>query len=209
VDVLVLNRYNKGLFTLATTVAANNGCVSFRPRELGRHDRIEDWLSLLRHSQHAVVSSRHGVMKALAQHMNIKTKRGWPAKKSSLNEAVFINLALSLSEIMRPNAVVVLHRDTVGDTLFYNAQQQPMIVETPAGHGTESRAARMQGALLALSLLRNHSCYASLNTDSWQGLCEDTVTVGLLGTDQRPWYYPDREAIELAIHGTIRKENSG
>lgn len=192
-DQLILNRYNQGLSSLADEVASAGGVVSFRPRELGRHGRIQDWASLLSSTHHLAISSRHGAMKAFATHLGIKTPRGWPETNPNLHDPVFTELADALTARMRPNAIVLLHRLSLGDTLFFTNDKQVMVKPAPKGYGNESRMARLQGALLALTSLQELNVSSDMNETTWQRLCTETIKLAFMGTDERPWSYPSRE----------------
>ena len=192
-DQLVLNRYNQGLITLANDVASAGGVVSFRPRELGRHDRIEDWASLLTHTHHLTISSRHGAMKAFSTYEGIDTPRGWPETNANLHDPIFAALAEALTARMRPDAIVLLHRLSPGDTLFSTKDKDTIVIPAPKGYGNESRMARLQGALLAMTSQRDHDKADRMDDASWQRLCADTVRLAWLGTECRPWRYPGQQ----------------
>ena len=192
-DQMILNRHNQGLANLAEKVTTSGGLVSFRPRELGRHDRIENWISLLEHTKHLAVSSRHGTMKAFARHEGIDTPRGWPDTNTNLHDQSFTALAQALTARMPDGAMVLLHRLSAGDTLFFTRDQKAIVIPAPAGHGNESRMARLQGALVALNSPRRLEINRSMDADSWQSLCADTVRLAFFGTASRPWSYPCRQ----------------
>lgn len=187
---LVLNRFNAGLSGLAERVANSGGLVSFRPRELGRHDRVEDFISLLQYTNHLVLSGRHGVMKAFARHAGIETSRGWPDDRASLRDQSFDQLAAWLRVRMRPDSIVVLHRNERADTAFYRGTVEPVIVMAPEGYGKESRAARIQGALFGCAMLGDCCVSRSVQSADWQLCCEHVVDLAFTGTDERPWRYP-------------------
>ena len=166
--------------------------MSFRPRELGRYGSIENWASLLAHTHHLTVSSRHNVMKAFANHEGIRTARGWPDKNANLNDPVFAELAAALSARMPAGAIGLLHRHSIGDTLFFTDDNPPIVIPASTGYGKETLIARLQGALLALTSLPSHDNAGSMNEASRLRLCTDTVRLAFQGTAERPWSYPSR-----------------
>jgi len=158
-DHLILNRYNQGLSKLAGQVSIESGFVSFRPRELGRYDKIENYISLLPFTNQLILSSRHRIMEMFAKFAGINTGRSWPENLECLLDSNITLLASWLMRKMPSKAIVVFNRYQTGDTIFFVANQEPVVIEAPEGFGNESRAARLQGALLGLMLKRNSSPY--------------------------------------------------
>ena len=188
---MILNRYNKTLRGIAQRVYDAGGLVSFRPRELGRYDSIEDYAALLPFTSQIVLSSRHGVMKNFAKLAGLEVPHGWPENVSSLSEIRGTQLASWLLERIRPGGIIVLHQYRGGDAGFYSARHPPVVVRAPAGYGSESRTARIQGALLGTTL-ENDGCLSIVkDTASWQHCCEAVVAEAYRGTDTRPWRYPN------------------
>ena len=186
---LILNRFNKGLSELAGQVCRNGGIVSFRPRELGRYDTIENYEGLLQFSDQLVLSSRHRIMAAFAKRAGLSLKQGWPENASSLTGDDFQTLADWLLARMRPGSVVMLHRHCVQDTALFRPGVDVVHLPAPDGYGPESRAARLQGALMGLTITNRQDNRA---VDlSWQQLCTRVVGAAFQGTDVRPWQYPE------------------
>lgn len=183
-DHLVLNRFNKGLFALAEDVAHRGGILSFRPHELGRYDRVEDYLSVLPFTAHLVLSTRHDVMRKLARHAGIVVPRKWPNNISTLADEACTRLVEWLSEMLPESAIVVLHRYPEGDSAFFKRGEEPVLVGAPRGYDTASRAARVQGALLGSALT------SEPDAQEWGGWCTQVVENAFRGTEQRPWSYP-------------------
>jgi hypothetical protein len=187
---LLLNRFNAGLQRLAQQVVASDGLVSLRPRELGRHDRVEDYVALLGLSAHLVLSSRHGVLREFARHAGIAVGRGWPDDLRTLNDPGLERLAAWLLERMPAAAIVVLHRYPTGDSAFWRGQSAPQLVPAPAGFDKASRAARVQGALLGAALQAGNGPVPGWDDARWQRWCQRVVETAFAGTDSRPWIYP-------------------
>ncbi len=93
---------------------------------------------------------------------------------------------------MPSKAIVVFNRYQTGDTIFFVANQEPVVIEAPEGYGNESRAARLQGALLGLMLKRNSSPYLPVEPDEWKRICKETIDMAYQGTNVRPWLYPNK-----------------
>ena len=186
---LILNRFNKGLSGLASQVSQNGGTVSFRPRELGRYDTIENYEGLLQFTDQLVLSSRHRTMAAFAKRAGLLPKRGWPENTPSLAGNDFQTLADWLLARMRPDSVVMLHRHCVQDTALYRHGADAVHLPAPDGYGPESRAARLQGALMGL-IIANRQDNRAVDL-SWQQLFTRVVEVAFQGTDVRPWQYPE------------------
>ena len=198
-DHLILNRYNNGLRDIAKEVSAHGGIVSFRPRELGRFDRIDDYISLLKFTTQLVISSRHGVLRAFAQRAGIDPGRRWPENLQTLEHTSLGRMATWMIERMHPRAVVVLHRYGAADSVFYCSDHPQVIVDAPEGYGTESRAARIQGALLGRALLGDSGISHPVEAGGWRRCCEDVVDLAFRGTDVRPWWYPGLTEKKTAI----------
>ena len=189
-DHLILNRFNQGLRGLAEQVSANGGCVSLRPRKLGRYDHIEDYGSILRFTNHLVLSSRHDVMLQFARHVGIQTARGWPEDLEPLEAPALDKLAAWLVARMQPGAIVVFNRFDAGDSVFYREGYPAAVVDAPGGYGHESRAARIQGALLGRALQADSCVSNPRDAVDWQRCCEGIIDSAFSGTDARPWRYP-------------------
>lgn len=190
IDHLVLNRFNQSLRTLAEDVADRGGVVSFRPRELGRHDNIEDYISLLPFTAHLVLSTRHGVMRKLARHAGIALPRQWPGSISNMGDEASRHLVEWLFQELPETAIVVLHRYTAGDSAFYKRGHDPVVIPKPTGYDSASRAARIQGALLSTALARLEADADEDDAGGWKGWCEDVIETAFYGTELRPWIYP-------------------
>ena len=150
------------------------GLRSLRPRKLGRYDHIEDYGSILRFTNHLVLSSRHDVMLQFARHVDIQTARGWPEDLAR----------------MQPGAIVVFNRFDAGDSVFYREGYPAAVVDAPGGYGHESRAARIQGALLGRALQADSCVSNPRDAVDWQRCCEGIIDSAFSGTDARPWRYP-------------------
>lgn len=187
---LVLNRFNAGLRKLAQRVAAEGGLVSLRPRELGRHDRIEDYVALLGLSSHLVLSTRHDVLRAFARHAGIAAGRGWPDNLRTFNDPALERLAAWLLARMPTGAIVVLHRYPGGDAAFWRGGSGPQLVLAPAGYDQASRAARIQGALLGAALQAGVVQSSDGDAADWRRWCERVIETAFQGTESRPWIYP-------------------
>lgn len=197
-DHLVLNRFNQGLRDLAEQMAGRGGLVSFRPRELGRHDRLEDYLTLLPLTRQLVLSSRHGVIQQFARHANLTVPRGWPSNAAALAGQPARQLATWLLGQLPAEAILVFNHHPSGTSVFYRDTGDPVTVPAPAGYDAASRAARLQGALLGGALALENAQQAGRDAATWPEECRRLVEVAFNGTNVRPWRYPDRspEALE-------------
>lgn len=191
---LVLNRFNGGLHRLAQQVVERGGLVSLRPRELGRHDRIEDYVALLEQSNHLVLSTRHGVLREFARHAGIAAGRGWPENLKTLNDPGLERLATWLLARMPAGAIVVFHRYARGDSAFWRGRSGPQLVPAPAGYDAASRAARIQGALLGAVLQAEDHPLPGEDGADWRRWCEHVIEIAFDGTGSRPWAYPASSA---------------
>lgn len=190
-EYLLLNRFNVGLHRLAQQVVERGGLVSLRPREFGRHDRIEDYVVLLGQCTHLVLSTRHGVLREFARHAGIGLGRGWPENLQMLNDSGLERLAAWLLARMPAGAIVVFHRYSRGDSAFWCRQTGPQLVPAPAGYDQASRAARIQGALLGAALhTEDHSLLLDGDVADWRRWCEHVIETAFDGTGARPWTYP-------------------
>lgn len=189
-DHLVLNRFNQGLRDLAVQVAGRGGLVSFRPRELGRHDRLEDYLTLLPLTRQLVLSSRHGVMQQFARHANLAIPRGWPSNAAALAGQPARQLATWLFRHLQANAILVFNHHSSGTSVFFRNTGDPVTVPAPAGYDRASRAARLQGALLGDALALEHAQQTGVNAAEWTAECRRLVDIAFNGTERRPWRYP-------------------
>jgi len=196
---LVLNRCNGGLHALARRVFAAGGLVSFRPRAPGQHERIEDTLALLPSVSQLLLSSRHGMMKTVATGLGIPTPHGWPKREPTLQSPIFDQLHTRLRERMPRDAIVVLHRHATGDSLFRCGETRTCEVPARPGFGPESRAARLQGSLLGLSLLERQRRHTPSDDTRWAALCRSAVDLGFQGTNTRPWRYPTHDDAITAL----------
>jgi hypothetical protein len=190
-DHLVLNRHTQGLRGLAEQVAGQGGCVSFRPRELGRHDRLEDYLALLPYTQQLVLSNRHDVLRQFVRHASIAVPRGWPANAAALSDPSARHLAAWLFEHLPATALVVFNHYPTGGSAFYRQAGEPVVVSEPAGYDTASRAARIQGALLGAALAPGYDLLIAQGGVAWEQACIHVVKTAFSGTEQRPWQYPE------------------
>jgi hypothetical protein len=188
-EQFLCNRYNKGIAALARAVATTGGLVSFRPRELGRHDRIEDSVELLASTHQLVLSNRHRVIQQFARQAGIRTTSDWPASTENLAGANARVLAQWLLAQMPQGAIVVLVRYPGNEAVFYCDGLVSTVVAAPEVYGIESRAARIQGALLGQAM-RNHEAdrFCSDQAD-WDGRARAVVTAAFRGTASRPWQY--------------------
>jgi len=189
---LVLNRFNQGLGNLARKVSRDGGLVSLRPRELGRHDNISDYIDLLRFTNQIVLSSRHGTAKQFARYAGFKTPRGWPNNLEPLEDIILGELASWLIAEMPPGSTVVVHRHKAQDTVFYG-EERTAHVTAPRGFGNESRAARIQGALLGRAIDLRSNISELTDVSDWQRFCEGVIDTAFHGTEVRPWQYASRE----------------
>jgi len=181
-DHLILNRYNKALNAIATDVAIRGGIVSFRPRELGRYDRIEDYISLLPLTQQLMLSTRHGVMRKLAQQAGVALPRKWPEVMENLADDSCRKLVEWLFQHLPKSAIVVLHSYEDGSSGFYEHGSAPVLIDSPTGYDHASRAARIQGVLLALSL-------SSASGHQGGKRYDEVIETAYRGTEKRPWIY--------------------
>jgi len=188
-EQFLCNRYNKGIAALADTVATNGGLVSFRPRELGRHDRIEDSVSLLASTHHLILSSRHRIMKQFAQFADIETQTGWPVATEDLSSSAARSLARWLLDRMPPEAIVVFIRHPENETAFFCDGREPVFLPAPVGYGPESRAARIQGALLGEVMRRNGAQSLCHDQSASDAGTRSIVDAAFRGTESRPWHY--------------------
>lgn len=189
-EYLLLNRFNAGLHRLAQQVVERDGLVSLRPRELGRHDRIEDYVVLLEQSTHLVLSTRHGVLREFARYAGIAAGRGWPENLQTLNDPALERLAAWLLARMPAGAIVVFHRYSRGDSAFWRGRSGPQLVPAPAGYDQASRAARVQGALLGVALHAEDHPLPDGAVADWRRWCERVIEIAFNGTGSRPWTYP-------------------
>jgi len=190
-DHLILNRFNQGLRNLAVEVSSDGGFVSLRPRELGRYDNIVDYIDLLPITNQLVLSSRHGIVKQFARYAGFETPRGWPDNLESLEDITLNELASWLIARMPTGSTVLFHRHKSLDSAFYG-EGRTAYTTAPQGFGNESRAARIQGALLGRSIGLG-SLQSELNDAAdWQRLCKEIVETAFHGTNVRPWQYPSR-----------------
>jgi len=188
-EQFLCNRFNKGIATLARAVATNGGLVSFRPRELGRHDRIEDSVSLLATTHHLILSSRHRVIQQFARQAGIRAASDWPASIEDLAGSSARALAQWLLAQMPQGAVVVLVRYPGNEACFYCDGLAPAVLPAPDSYGLESRAARIQGALLAQALPMHHAHEVCRDQADWDVRTRAVVTAAFRGTESRPWQY--------------------
>jgi len=190
-DHLILNRFNQGLRKLAMKVSSDGGLVSLRPRELGRHDNIVDYIDLLSFTNQLVLSSRHGIVKQFARYAGCETPRGWPDNLESLEDITLNELASWLIARMPTGSTVVFHRYKALDSAFYG-EGCTAYIAAPQGFGKESKAARIQGALLGRIIELGRLKSKLTDVAVWQRLCEEIVKTAFHGTDVRPWRYPSR-----------------
>ena len=183
------NRFNKGVSTLASAVAENAGLVSFRPRELGRHDRIEDYVSLLASTQHLVLSSRHRMIRQFARQAGVETPGGWPSTLEELSDPSAVALVRWLWAQMPQGAIVVLVGYRGSEAAFFRDRLEPILVSAPQGYGPESRAARIQGALLGEVMQASDDRDPCGDQTSWDAACRSIVAAAFKGTESRPWRY--------------------
>ena len=188
-DQFLCTRFNQGIATLARAVAANGGVVSFRPRELGRHDNIDDYVSLLASTHQLVLSSRHRVMKQFARRAGIKTARGWPGSLADLVDSSGKALAQWLLGQMPQEAIVAFVRYPGNEAAFFCDGLDPVAVAPPDGYGPESRAARLQGALLGEAMLPEGIQRLCRDQSTWEAATRRIVSVAFNGTETRPWQY--------------------
>ena len=188
-DKLLCNRFNQGIATLARAVAANGGVVSFRPRGLGRHDNIDDHISLLASTHQLILSSRHKVMKQFARKAGIKTGRGWPGSLADLVDSSGKALGQWLLGQMPQEAIVAFVRYPGNEAAFFCDGLDQVAVAPPYGYGPESRAARLQGALLGEVMVKEAVHRLCLDQSTWTAATHRILATAFQGTEARPWRY--------------------
>lgn len=188
-EVLICNRVNNGIETLATAVSSGGGLVSVRPRDIGRYDNLEDYDRLLGVTHHLVLSSRHGVLKAFARHSGLSPKRHWSSHGADLSDAIAKQLAQWLLARMPGNSIVAFVGHPSNQTVFFCNDKQAAVVPAPDGYDSASRAARIQGALLARVLTDSGPQEILRTQQSWDDGSAQIVTSAFEGTEARPWRY--------------------
>lgn len=189
-DHLLLNRLNQGLRTLAERTFENGGMVSLRIREFGRYDSVDDYLSVLRITKHLVLSTRHGVLRAVARYAGFELANQWPKDAGDLSDPTARGLSRWLLRRMPIGGIVVLHLFGANVAGFYHEDYDPIVVAPPPEAGSASRAARLQGALLGADLLRMR-CHAEDEGEAaWKQHCEFVMDYAFRGTRHHPWVYP-------------------
>lgn len=85
--------------------------------------------------------------------------------------------------------VLALVRCPGNEAGFYCDRLAPTAVPAPEGFGMESRAARIQGALLAQAMLKDHAHGLCRDQADWDVRARDAVISAFRGTESRPWQY--------------------
>ncbi|MEE4382804.1 MAG: hypothetical protein V2J02_12465 [Pseudomonadales bacterium] len=187
---LVLNRVNKGLTDLATAVSTRGGEVSFRPHKVGRHDKVEDLLAVLPATTQLVLSTRDGVLQKVARALAVGPASRWKPAPETWVEDGGATLAEALLDRMRPGSLVLLHGHRDNGSVLFDGVAPPAHVAAPAWADGASRAARLQGALLGLRLVRVEGCASSAGGDQClAALAASVQRAAFEGTKARPWGY--------------------
>ena len=188
-DALIVNRSNATLLSLASAVSSAGGMVSQRIRPLGRHDDPEQLRAMIARCHHLVFCSSGGLARALLRLLGLSAPRGWP---KALDEHARI-LVEQLRELPGARRLVIFLHHNQREALFCAPGVPCVLARLSSPTDFAAKTARLQGAALALSLLRRQRGQRAL-PDSERALrsfAQKALATAHEGTDQRPWRYPN------------------
>jgi hypothetical protein len=119
----------------------------------------------------------------------METGAKWPETRENLTDAAARKLAHWLLARMPGGSVVVFVAHPGNHAAFFCAKLEPVSILAPPAYGPESRAARIQGALLSAVFRNGDERSLCSDRESLERGAESVYQVAFAGTETRPWQY--------------------
>ena len=186
----MLTRHNQGRADVLRAVSEAGGFTSMRIAEPTRYVKLADYVSLLPHVDHVVISHRSKVLHKLYKHFDLDhatNGRGNIAWSETYGDCTN-RLIEQIRSLASEASLMILILDN--EVVLVPAGNDPLRYRAPANYDRRSRAARLQGAAAAIRFKWSERSFPQ-QTPAWQDRCNSIMQATYSGTEHRPSTYPD------------------